>query len=849
MSTLYKIPSIIKQEEKIAVVTYSAIESKTYKLSYTNKVKKIYETWKNDGKPTAKLDKIDNVAIVNKKTKRYLVCVRNTFGNIGDDITLHLKDSTKIKCRIASHISQNIINIKSATTLKKYVGIDPIKKNITSEKDIGLFDGKQFVCLFITSKNLGLFESGKLSPIVSVENEIVTKQDTQKTSKLQEEKRRVSELAITKKNMFQPSTGETSPKPTDKWYSSPGNSFPYNSLSGGNCTWYAYGRFCEIAKKWVECSFNGNAVHFYDKSYFPTCKRGKTPKLGAIACWGKGSELGEEGHVAVVEKLYSNGDIAVTESGYTGGWHKGLHKLKKEHNYCDGWTASGYVFRGFIYNPIEFDEIGTVIGVDNGDIQLDMRQRISKLYTSNNYSYLKELAGSKTKESPIQPLINLLKNEVSKRVKDEPLVFNLKNHFKESIYTLKTIEISEAGKLNRKVNSKFDITKSLVETPVVVVQIGDIVIGSKEGNSDKYPNYISGLAVTRTNGEINNYKLSIVHQIRVGDDPLLFDKLLSTNNFKKITISYGDCESGTMFENINAIITNVTMNRDYSSSKITYGIEAMSAGHYITANKINFPANDDKPSNVIRQLLYNSIYSNELKKAFPAMASKTEVESKGWIPTNDKVVHLNAKPNTDIITYFNYLVSSMSNETNNDKKALNDSSYFIFYTDNKENGAGFEIKEIKKSEASNKFNSVYEANIGYPDENNIFDFQVTTDKSWAILYEKTIAASNAEEYIYTIEDNGDIEKYYTPNIVSSSNVMTEREKNLWSFMTGFPVTATLTMRGLLRPSFLTNYIKINVVFYGVKHITSGLYTIVEQVDTLSGNGFRTTLSLIRVGEE
>lgn len=849
MSALYKIPSLVKQEEKIAVITYAAIEAKTYKVLYTTGAKKVYTAWKNAGKPTAKLNKLDDLAVLSNKSKRYLVCVRNTFGNIGDDITLHLKDSTKIKCRIASHISQNIINVRNATTLKKYAAIDPISKDITSPKDIGLLDGKQFVCLFISSKNLKFYESGKLSPIVSIENEKVTNPANQQSSKIQEEKIKAADLAITKQNMFQPRNGDESPKPTDEWYNKPNNEFDVNSVSGGNCTWYAYGRFCEIAKEWVECSFNGNAVHFYDKSYFPTCKRGQTPKLGAIACWGKGSELGEEGHVAVVEKLYSNGDIAVTESGWTGGWHKGLHKLKKAHNYCDDWTASGYVFRGFIYNPIEFDEIGTVIGVDNGDVQLDMRQRISKLYTSSNYAYLEELVGSKTKESPIQPLIDLLKNEVSKRIKDESLVFNLKSKFKDSVYTLKTIEIAEAGKLNREVNSKFDITKALVETPVVIVQIGDIVIGSKEGNSDKYPNYVSGLSVTRTNGEINNYRLSIVHQIRVGDDPLLLDKILGANNFKKITISYGDCQSGTIFENINAIITNVTMNRDYSAAKITYGIEATSAGHYITSHKMSFSAKNDKPSNVIRQLLYNSVYSTELKKAFPAMASKTEVDSKGLIPTNDKVVHLNAKPNTDIITYFNYLVSSMSNETNTDNKTLNDSSYFIFYNDDKENGAGFEIKEIKKSEASNKFNSVYEVNVGYPDENNIFEFQVTNDKSWAILYEKTVEASNANEYIYTIEDNGDISKYYTPNIVSSSGVMTESEKNLWSFMTGFPITATLTMRGLLRPSFLTNYIKINVVFYGVRHITSGLYAIVEQVDTLNGNGFRTTLSLIRVGEE
>ena len=68
-------------------------------------------------------------------------------------------------------------------------------------------------------------------------------------------------------------------------------------------------------------------------------------------------------------------------------------------------------------------------------------------------------------------------------------------------------------------------------------------------------------------------------------------------------------------------------------------------------------------------------------------------------------------------------------------------------------------------------------------------------------------------------------------------------------MVGFPITATLTMKGLLRPAFLTNYIKINVVFYGQKHITSGLYAITEQVDTLNGSGFRTSFSLIRVGEE
>ena len=117
------------------------------------------------------------------------------------------------------------------------------------------------------------------------------------------------------------------------------------------------------------------------------------------------------------------------------------------------------------------------------------------------------------------------------------------------------------------------------------------------------------------------------------------------------------------------------------------------------------------------------------------------------------------------------------------------------------------------------------------------------------MYDKNISAPDAEEYVYTIESNGDINKYYSPNLNGGARQLGEREKNWWSFMVGFPVSATLTMRGLLRPAFLTNYIKINVVFYGQKHISSGLYTITQQKDTLSGSGFRTEFSLVRIGEK
>ncbi len=65
-------------------------------------------------------------------------------------------------------------------------------------------------------------------------------------------------------------------------------------------------------------------------------------------------------------------------------------------------------------------------------------------------------------------------------------------------------------------------------------------------------------------------------------------------------------------------------------------------------------------------------------------------------------------------------------------------------------------------------------------------------------------------------------------------------------MTNFPVTASLTIKGLLNPLMLMSYIKINHVYFGRKRITSGMYTVIGQTDTLDKNGFRTTLKLLRV---
>ena len=65
-------------------------------------------------------------------------------------------------------------------------------------------------------------------------------------------------------------------------------------------------------------------------------------------------------------------------------------------------------------------------------------------------------------------------------------------------------------------------------------------------------------------------------------------------------------------------------------------------------------------------------------------------------------------------------------------------------------------------------------------------------------------------------------------------------------MTQFPITATMTLKGLLRPAMLMTYVKVYAYFYGRPHISSGIYIITKQEDSVSESGYRTTLSLTRI---
>lgn len=116
----------------------------------------------------------------------------------------------------------------------------------------------------------------------------------------------------------------------------------YNSGYGmPNCTAYAWGRFYEISGSRPKlCTGNAGTWYGYTSDGY---SRGKQPKLGAVIVWTK---PGAAGHVAVVEKVNSDGSIVTSNSAWGGSLFY-TQTLYPPSYSC----GSYYVFQGFIYNP------------------------------------------------------------------------------------------------------------------------------------------------------------------------------------------------------------------------------------------------------------------------------------------------------------------------------------------------------------------------------------------------------------------------------------------------------------------------------------------------------------------
>lgn len=641
----------------------------------------------------------------------------------------------------------------------------------------------------------------------------------------------------------------TKPDRSNEYYQAKNNPWRYSPLDVGNCTTYAWCRFHEIMGSLTDKSgfwtptYNAEDWYGTVRGY----EKGPTPRLGAILCLRDGNFSGW-GHVAIVEEIKENGDIVTSEGGLNAYTFE-IKTRPKSQNYV---PYGGYGFQGFIYCPINFSgSEGYAEGNDGTGINWE--ERASHVVSSDNYSYIQweeeqtpTSSVSDSMTNSFKAALNDLKNSTFSSALSnisQTLSSILSDAFAESFNQV----TQYVPKMIEKKKSFLSLGANTVEAPFIELDLGGYKIGSYGGTLDLYPNYVSSLKVSKQNGIINQYTIQLIHQVRPGDDSNLLDELLSTVNYRQITIKYGDCNTGTYFQDANAILTNVSMSRSYTNMNISYTLEATSAGELVKTYTSNFSAVVDKPSNIIRDMLYSpGNISDILLSAFPGMRNRTFVESNNLIPTNDHIVDLEAQRNVNLIDYLNYLVGNMSNETTSGN--LYNSLYYLTFMDNDSSnpdGAYFKITEIKSDvDPRSVTDKLYSVTVGYVDD-IIYNFSVDSTESWELLYKNS---EKATEYFYTISNAGELEKTISPSLATSLNSMCELSKNWWTQMVKFPLTAQLTIKGLLKPIMLMDYINVDVMFYGVKHITSGTYAIIGQTDSLSGNGYTTTLSLVRVGQ-
>ena len=134
-----------------------------------------------------------------------------------------------------------------------------------------------------------------------------------------------------------------------------GSPQPWAGSVLANCTGYVHGRWIEIAGHTAD-DFgisNGNANTYW--SHSDSYTRSQTPAVGAIVCYN-----GQYGHVAIVERVNSDGSILVSQSNYGGTVFETL-TLR-----TPSYAQYGVTFQGFILNPYVVIESDYTLTLING---------------------------------------------------------------------------------------------------------------------------------------------------------------------------------------------------------------------------------------------------------------------------------------------------------------------------------------------------------------------------------------------------------------------------------------------------------------------------------------------------
>lgn len=407
-----------------------------------------------------------------------------------------------------------------------------------------------------------------------------------------------------------------------------------------------------------------------------------------------------------------------------------------------------------------------------------------------------------------------------------------------------------------------------VQAPWIKVSIGKYTFGvfSKkiaETKDDEgfyytevqYPNYVQRLEIIKINGQVNQYTLSLTYPVTQTSDPNFIEKVLSSvSKTRKIIFSYGDMSMPAyIYKNEEAIITKVRQNFNIKSGgEISYTINAVSSAALSSGGSWTFQGRKAKPSEVIKQLVKDTKYG--LKNLFTGM-NNANIDR--LIAGDDKEVTLDAKRNISPIDYISYLVScmvpagfvtsqwaatdiyilTMHDDATYDQRAASDLEI---------RGSYFKVERV--SYKTNQADA-FQIDIGFGNTGTIVtEFSITDDENYALLYEYN-EQLDTNPYVTRIDNNGQPYTVYAPTVTSKNDQFITRAEDItwWTKMTKYPIKASITVQGLLRPAILMSYVRLNVIYPGGrKHISSGLYIVTQQRDIIDGQGYRTTLTLAKI---
>ena len=409
-----------------------------------------------------------------------------------------------------------------------------------------------------------------------------------------------------------------------------------------------------------------------------------------------------------------------------------------------------------------------------------------------------------------------------------------------------------------------------VQAPWVKVSIGDYTFGvfnkTKASEKDQdgyyyttfnvqYPNFIQRLEIIKINGQVNQYTLSLTYPVTQTSDPNFFEKVFSSvSKSRKIVFSYGDMSMPTfIYRNEEAIITKVKQSFNIKGGgEINYTVSAVSSAALSAGGSWTFQGLRGKPSDIIKKILKDPKYG--LRNLFTGM-NLSNIDL--LIAGDDKEVNISAKRNISALDYITYLVSCMIPQSFTTGQLVSSDIYILTMHDDTTfdesiirgtsiSGAYFRVERV--SYKTNK-SDAFQIDIGFGNTGTIVtDFSVVDDENYSLLYDYNTKL-DIDPYVQRIDNNGQIQTIWAPTVTSKNDDFITRPEDItwWTKMTKYPIKASITVQGLLRPAILMDHVRLNVIYPGGrKHVSSGLYLVTQQRDVIDSSGYRTTLSLTKI---